>query len=80
MNKSDRPQTPKEEDCCGNGCNPCIFDVHKKLLDQWNEKKLQKPKNYYLSPIKYNKFIINDVTTASKDCLFLYLNCESSEF
>lgn len=26
------PVEPKKEDCCGSGCNPCIFDVYEKQL------------------------------------------------
>lgn len=74
-----RPKTPTEDDCCGNGCSPCIFDIHKKLLEEWNNKKLNQSslsliKNS-LSPLKYNRFIVKDIAKASEDCVFIQLNC-----
>ncbi|XP_023245078.1 NADH-cytochrome b5 reductase-like [Copidosoma floridanum] len=79
-----RPPTPVEEDCCGNGCNPCIFDIHKKLLEKWNKEKFDKlndtllDKNY-LSPVKYSAFIIDKITKACEDCIFVCLNCKSKK-
>lgn len=27
------PEPPDLNDCCGNGCDPCIFDAHDLALD-----------------------------------------------
>jgi len=39
------PVPPDGADCCGSGCNPCIFDVyeeamerHRAALELWREK------------------------------------------
>ena len=81
IENEDRPKTPSEEDCCGNSCNPCIFDVHKKLLDEWGKKKLNKlkvpPDKNFLSLLRYSKFIIIDISEASEDCIFIQLECGS---
>lgn len=76
-----RPNTPAEEDCCGNACNPCVFDVHKKLLEAWEKKKLNErkipPDKNYLSLTRYNKFIIKDIRKACEECIFIQLECGS---
>ncbi|OXU19989.1 hypothetical protein TSAR_001739 [Trichomalopsis sarcophagae] len=78
---NDRPPTPTEEDCCGNACNPCIFDVHKKLLKEWENKKLKKlketPHKNLLHLTQYSKFIIRDIAESSEDSIFISLHCVS---
>lgn len=76
LNDDGRPIIPKQEDCCGQGCNPCIFDIYQKLLQEWKDKKLNTKQidlfsKNYLSPIKYNKFIVNAIEKASEDCIFI---------
>lgn len=29
------PVEPALEDCCGNGCDPCIFDLHYAAMDRY---------------------------------------------
>ncbi|XP_066991179.2 NADH-cytochrome b5 reductase-like [Anabrus simplex] len=29
------PEKPREEDCCGSGCSPCVFDIYSKQLSEW---------------------------------------------
>lgn len=78
---NDRPPTPTKEDCCGNACNPCIFDVHKKLLKEWENKKLNKlketPDRNLLFLTRYSKFVIRDIAEASEDSIFISLHCVS---
>ena len=36
----ERPQPPEPPDldaCCGNGCEPCIFDLHDLAMDQYRQ-------------------------------------------
>lgn len=78
--ENDRPPTPADEDCCGQGCDPCIFDVHKKLVEDWERKKLQNDRpvvknENYLSLLKYKKFVVADITKTSEDCIFMELQC-----
>ncbi|KAJ8687438.1 hypothetical protein QAD02_023232 [Eretmocerus hayati] len=75
----DYPQAPNEEDCCGNGCDPCIFDVHKRLVEEWEKKKSDKttklPQKNFLSLIQYQKFIVDSILKSSEDCILINLNC-----
>jgi hypothetical protein len=32
------PIQPELEACCGNGCDPCIFDLHAFEMDAWRQK------------------------------------------
>jgi hypothetical protein len=29
------PEPPDINDCCGNGCDPCIFDRHDMAMDEY---------------------------------------------
>lgn len=31
------PVPPELEDCCGNGCDPCIFDLHDLAMDAYRQ-------------------------------------------
>jgi hypothetical protein len=31
------PQQPELEACCGDGCNPCIFDLHDLAMDAYRQ-------------------------------------------
>lgn len=31
-----KPFPPDNEDCCGSGCVPCVFDVYEDNLKKWN--------------------------------------------
>ncbi|XP_058793450.1 NADH-cytochrome b5 reductase-like [Phymastichus coffea] len=76
-----RPVTPSEEDCCGNSCNPCIFDVHKKLVEEWEKRKLDKIKRVYnencLSLLQYKRFIVRAIKRSSEDCIIIDIECGS---
>ena len=80
--KSDdeRPPTPREEDCCGQGCTPCIFDIHKKLLEEWENKKSNKKpitaSDNYLSQLKYKRFFVKGIAEASEDSLYVEVRTE----
>jgi hypothetical protein len=32
------PQRPEAYECCGRGCEPCIFDYYNSALDRWFER------------------------------------------
>lgn len=32
------PPQPDLDACCGNGCDPCIFDLHALEMDAWRQK------------------------------------------
>ena len=33
-----RPDEPLASDCCGSGCNPCVFDIYEKELKVWESE------------------------------------------
>lgn len=83
-NDDDRPKTPLDEDCCGSECTPCIFDVHKTLLKEWESRKTQnnvkvKTSNNLLSPLSYKVFIITDISETSEDYFLVYLKYSECE-
>ncbi len=75
------PEKPKDSDCCGTGCTPCVFDIYEDELKLWRgecEKiKLRSqgidpddPKvNIYLCPCIINCLgrIIPSVLTINQD-------------
>lgn len=73
----ERPETPPMDDCCGNGCNPCILDVHKKLLEQWKERKKNNtnevPIKNLISQISFDAFIVSDTYQSSEDFIVIEL-------
>ncbi len=36
--KPEPPHQPDLEACCGNGCEPCIFDLHDLAMDQYRQQ------------------------------------------
>ena len=38
------PEEPLPSDCCGTGCQPCVFDIYHKALDEWRQLKTMSPK------------------------------------
>ena len=34
-----KPEPPSPEECCGNGCSPCVFDIYSDAYDKY-EKEL----------------------------------------
>lgn len=32
------PREPDTEECCGNGCDPCIFDLYEQRLERWRQR------------------------------------------
>lgn len=33
-----RPQEPDPYECCGRGCDPCIYDYYAKALARWEQR------------------------------------------
>lgn len=59
-----RPTEPDQSDCCGSGCNPCIFDVYQKQLEKYekylrNSELIEEPFNA-ISQLEYTKFKVID--------------------
>jgi hypothetical protein len=32
------PDKPPEEECCGRGCSPCIFDYYDIAMERWRKR------------------------------------------
>ncbi|MBF6990452.1 oxidoreductase [Cupriavidus sp. IK-TO18] len=32
------PERPGDDECCGSGCDPCIFDFYYQELDRYREE------------------------------------------
>ncbi|CAL7951804.1 unnamed protein product [Xylocopa violacea] len=83
-NKNSRPVTPTEEDCCHSACDPCIFDIHKKLLEEYERKKKQNIKIWNVQNIlctyKYKDFIVVDVKKTSESYILLLLKYQENDF
>ena len=41
-----RPRTPSPSACCGNGCTPCVMDLHQQVA--WNLGCVRKPGNDWI--------------------------------
>ncbi|WP_425600964.1 oxidoreductase-like domain-containing protein [Dyella sedimenti] len=33
-----KPQRPDDEDCCGQGCVPCVFDLYDEAMGRYREE------------------------------------------
>ncbi|XP_076643463.1 NADH-cytochrome b5 reductase-like [Halictus rubicundus] len=82
-NDNSRPATPSEEDCCHNGCNPCVFDIHAKLLEEYKKKKegnvkVQISKNI-LCEFSYKNFVITDIKEAADSYVLLSLKYQEND-
>lgn len=32
------PQPPEPEDCCGSGCDPCVYELYDEALERWERR------------------------------------------
>jgi cytochrome-b5 reductase len=30
-----KPEPPDASECCGNGCDPCVYDIYAEKLAEW---------------------------------------------
>lgn len=37
--KVTKPERPGDEECCGGGCSPCVWDFYYDQLTLWNEQQ-----------------------------------------
>ncbi|XP_015123578.1 NADH-cytochrome b5 reductase-like [Diachasma alloeum] len=77
----ERPKTPDQEDCCGNGCSPCIFDVHKKLVKCWEnrEKESFREKRNILEALSYKTFYVDKRIDVNDEYCLIWLKYKASE-
>ncbi|XKL61036.1 hypothetical protein PGB90_008093 [Kerria lacca] len=67
------PEKPSENDCCGSGCNPCIFDIYEKLLKTHKSGNISSSSSVkirydLLSPLKYKPFILLNIQKENANC------------
>ncbi|XP_026668115.1 uncharacterized protein LOC113464146 [Ceratina calcarata] len=82
-NENSRPVTPTQEDCCHSACEPCIFDIHKKLLEEYERRKKQniklENKHNVLCTFAYKNFVVIDKIQASECYILLSLKYKGTE-
>lgn len=39
MTTPEAPIPPNPNECCGNGCEPCIWDIYREELRKWQEEQ-----------------------------------------
>ncbi|CDW89088.1 UNKNOWN [Stylonychia lemnae] len=39
INRLREPREPDQDECCGNGCTPCVFDTYYDRLGEYQDKK-----------------------------------------
>ncbi|XP_054001618.1 NADH-cytochrome b5 reductase-like [Hylaeus anthracinus] len=75
--ETSQPVTPSNDDCCHNACDPCIFDIHRKLLEQYERKKRLNIKvrnrNNLLCSFLYKNFVVINKTVVSECYILLCL-------
>ncbi|XP_076618611.1 NADH-cytochrome b5 reductase-like isoform X2 [Colletes latitarsis] len=78
-----RPTTPSEDDCCHNACDPCIFDVHEKLLEEYERRKKQNIKvqnrKNLLCSFSYKNFVVIHIKEVSECYVQLLLKYEENK-
>lgn len=87
------PEKPSESDCCGSGCNPCVFDVYEKLLENFrtgvsnhSASSNATIRHDLLSPLKYKPFSLVSIEKINRNSnLYCFkpstiLQGENSEF
>ncbi|XP_014259778.1 NADH-cytochrome b5 reductase-like [Cimex lectularius] len=64
-----RPEEPTEDDCCHNGCNPCVFDIYECQLERWRKDGLGKnsPRFDLLSETHFKTFVLSKVRRLTAD-------------
>lgn len=73
---SGRPSTPLPEDCCKNDCNPCVFNIHKELLERWEKRKNLKnteTKKNILSLTAYKIFTVSNLSKINESYFVITL-------
>ncbi|XP_049840073.1 NADH-cytochrome b5 reductase-like [Schistocerca gregaria] len=58
-----KPEEPRAEDCCGQGCQPCIFDIYQQQMRAWEAEcrrleatKYNTDKAEIISPLRWSPF------------------------
>ena len=42
---TEAPTPPEPHECCGNGCEPCVWDIYREALRKWQEAQLASSEN-----------------------------------
>ncbi|XP_033308563.1 NADH-cytochrome b5 reductase-like isoform X1 [Bombus vancouverensis nearcticus] len=83
-NEDSRPVTPSQEDCCHSACDPCIFDIHKKLLEEYERKKKQNIKinnrSNVLHLYEYRNFVVSGIQEISECYILLVLKYNENNY
>ena len=36
-----KPKEPEPDDCCGDGCNPCVYDTYDMKMERYEDQKTE---------------------------------------
>lgn len=58
-----KPEEPRPEDCCGQGCQPCIYDIYQQQMSAWEAEcrrleaaKYKSDSADVISPLRWSPF------------------------
>jgi len=78
-----RPRTPSPSACCGNGCNPCVMDLHQQEVEMWvreSEGGEEKFTNVAkLQPLNYTEFEVVEMEKASESSRIFKMRLGTSQ-
>lgn len=80
VSKMEPPMKPNDLDCCGSGCNPCIFDVYQEQLKHYesNKKQAISHKKNCISQTCYTEFRLVERKLHSKSTVLCTFRCEDN--
>ena len=78
------PEKPLDNDCCGTGCIPCVFDIYEEEVKKWKVEcyKIKTGKNSdvqlgdcdeALSTSEFRSFVLESITKLTGDsCIYRF--------
>ena len=75
-----KPEEPLSTDCCGSGCNPCVYDIYEEDLRKWEKEctgmagSQDVDGNPVLSKSEFRLFRLDLIKRMSHDC-WIYRFC-----
>lgn len=55
-----KPKEPDAYECCGRGCDPCVYDYYAKALTRWEKKVAEFEQQENAQVLKQSDQLIND--------------------
>ncbi|XP_065352112.1 NADH-cytochrome b5 reductase-like [Cloeon dipterum] len=69
VDEETEPEEPKVGDCCGEGCNPCVYDIYRESLKRFKAKRpnVISADSLGLDKIEFKPFRLTIITPQTKD-------------